>query len=345
MIPQFVERQGRGIQSSDLAVGLSIFIIGLFKKVELSDGLATYVDLVYDVAANSGTVTMVDAWLACFGFTLQIYFDFSGYSDMALGLARIFGIILPLNFRSPYRATSMVELWQRWHMTMTRFFTMYVYTPLSFGLMHRFPVLARNAGVRFTVIVAMPLMATFCLAGLWHGAAWGYVLCFAINGAALVVNHLWHLLRLPRLPVAAGWLATFTVFAVSLVYFRAEDIGLANQLIHAMLGENGILLSPRVFELLPFLGPLFGLLGIPVEAGGIVSGWIYPRMALSLAILFLPGIPQLFRRYQPALGAAPKAASRLEWRPSAAWAVGLALLFAWAVAGQWHPRPFTYFQF
>lgn len=347
MIPQFVQLRGRDLAPLNLAIGLSIFAIGLFKKMELADGLAPYVDVVFESARMGQPVTLVDGWAACIGYSLQIYFDFSGYSDMALGLARMFGIVLPLNFNSPYRATSFIALWQRWHMTMTRFFTMYLYTPLSFGLMHRFPALAVKGRPRFWGVVALPLLVTFCLSGLWHGAAWGYVLCFALNGVALILDHLWRMAKYPRPPAVVGWLVTFTLFSMSLVFFRAGDVTTGWWVLEGMLGNNGVVLTPSLVDLAPWLTGLFESLGFPVTPGAAqVSAWALPRLALSLAVVFLPNVVRIFHDHRPALAMGSTGGpSWLAWTPSVGWAVALGLLLAWAVAGQSHPVAFVYYQF
>ncbi|MEE8393126.1 MAG: MBOAT family O-acyltransferase, partial [Rhodospirillales bacterium] len=347
MIPQFTGRRDYRIVPSDISVGLSIFALGLFKKFELADGLEPYVTVVFEHAESGSAITLIDGWLACIGYTLQIYFDFSGYSDMALGLARLFGIALPLNFNSPYRATSFLSLWRRWHMTMTRFFIMYVFTPLSVVLVRRFRGLSGLRGPRFAIGLALPLFITFVLSGLWHGAAWGYVLCFAINGAALLVNHGWRLVRLPAPPAMIGWFVTFTVFAISLVFFRAEHLDIGWAVIEGMIGLNGVALAPRLVEHLPMTAQFFETLGFaPTIGGALVSSWIFPRLALSLfVVLMLPNLAQLFRDNRPVVDSTGITAKGTAWRPTTAWAVACAVAFSWAMIGQSHPQEFIYFQF
>ena len=191
--PGVAERLGRG---------LALFLIGLAKKVFIADALADGVDPVFAAAAVGKTLAGWDAWIGGLGFTLQIYFDFSAYSDMAIGLALMMGLVLPVNFSAPFRATSIREFWRRWHMTLSRFLRDYLYIPMG-GSRH-------GAARQVTA-----LMATMLLGGLWHGAGWTFVLWGGLHGAALAVNHLWSRIGV-KLPVPAGWLVTFAFVAFGL---------------------------------------------------------------------------------------------------------------------------------
>src|SRR6202049_52948 len=177
MIPQF--KRGRTGRSSVLAArGLAIFAAGLFKKVVIADNLAQFVSPVFAHLDAGGGVTTSWAWLATLAYTLQIYFDFSGYSEMAIGLALLFGIRLPVNFRSPYQATSIIEFWRRWHITLSRFLRDYLYIPLGgnrLGEQRRY----------------LNLLLTMLLGGLWHGAGWNYLIWGGLHGIYLCTNHLW----------------------------------------------------------------------------------------------------------------------------------------------------------
>ena len=181
MIPQF--KRGRTGRSAVLAArGLAIFAAGLFKKVVIADNLAQFVTPVFAHLDAGGGVTTQWAWLSTLAYTLQIYFDFSGYSDMAVGLALLFGIRLPVNFRSPYKATSIIEFWRRWHITLSRFLRDYLYIPLGgnrLGEQRRY----------------QNLLVTMLLGGLWHGAAWNFVIWGGLHGIYLCINHLWRAWR------------------------------------------------------------------------------------------------------------------------------------------------------
>jgi alginate O-acetyltransferase complex protein AlgI len=325
--------------AEDMAVGLSIFILGMLKKLELADPLADYVDAGFGPGVPA--VGLIEAWLLALSYTLQLYFDFSGYSEMALGLGRMFGIMLPLNFAAPLKARSMIEFWQRWHMTMTRFFTAYIYTPLSFTLMRRFPLPAGARTRRFWLLTAIPMVLTFLASGLWHGAAWGYVLFFAIQALGLVVNHAWKLAGWRGTGPVLGWLLTFMTVAASLVFFRAESLSLALPVLRGLIGLDGLGIPPRLLDAVPALGALSG----GPAAGDIVSLWLVPRLALSLAVvLLLPSVPQLFRGQLGATAVGvPKTGPN--WGLSPGWAAALAALAVWGYLDLAIPRKFIYIQF
>jgi alginate O-acetyltransferase complex protein AlgI len=180
-MPQF-QKLPRHPRASDFAIGASIFGIGLFKKECLADPSASWVTPVFSAAADGAPVGFVDAWTAALAYSFQLYFDFSGYSDMAIGLARLFGIVLPINFYSPYKAVNIIDFWRRWHISLSRFLRDFIYIPLG-GNRHGVP---RRY---FNLAIAM------LLGGLWHGAAWTFVLWGAVHGLMLALNHAWHYLR------------------------------------------------------------------------------------------------------------------------------------------------------
>src|SRR6195952_465568 len=228
MIPQF--KRGRTGRSAVLAArGLAIFAAGLFKKVVIADNLAQFVTPVFAHLDAGGGVTTQWAWLATSAYTLQIYFDFSGYSDMAVGLALLFGIRLPVNFRSPYKATSIVEFWRRWHITLSRFLRDYLYIPLGGNRLGE----ARRY---------QNLMVTMLLGGLWHGAAWNFVIWGGLHGIYLCVNHLWHRWRgdspAPTSMAARIGCRAITFFAVVIawVFFRAKTAAGAWQMLGSLFG-------------------------------------------------------------------------------------------------------------
>src|SRR3954452_20382460 len=213
MIPQF--KRARSGRSAVLAArGLAMFAAGLFKKVVIADNLAQFVPPVFAHLDAGGGVSAQWPWLATLAYSLQIYFDFSGYSDMAIGLALLFGIRLPVNFRSPYKARSIIEFWRRWHITLSRFLRDYLYIPLGgnrFGESRRY----------------QNLMVTMLLGGLWHGAAWNFVIWGGLHGFYLCINHLWHRWRGERATTSAAarlasWAATFLAVVIAWVFFRAK---------------------------------------------------------------------------------------------------------------------------
>lgn len=329
MIPQF--RRGRSVGVSVMvARGIAVFIVGLFKKVVIADNLAQLVSPVFAHADAGGTVTTGWAWLATLAYTLQIYFDFSGYSDMAIGLALLFGIRLPVNFRSPYRAGSIIEFWRRWHITLSRFLRDYLYVPLG-GNRHGEPRRYVN------------LIATMLLGGLWHGAAWNFVIWGGLHGLYLAINHLWRAVRGPRaassLVVYAGsHLLTFLAIALAWVFFRATTLAGALRITSALAGgapHGATYASPGVLN----------IIGLPILIGDgalYFSGFAAVVAALAIALI-LPNAPRIFRYRE--YRRAPEQESALAWRPNAVWSVTIAMMFALALFGMWQRLEFLYFQF
>jgi alginate O-acetyltransferase complex protein AlgI len=221
--PQFNRRSSFRLSAENVAPGLMIFAIGLFKKVILADTFRKYVEPLYD--GRLGTVAFSDAWGATLAFALQIYFDFSGYSDMAIGLARIFNVRFPENFNSPYQSTSLIEFWRRWHITLSFFLRDYLYIPLGGN---RRGELRRN----------LNLFITMLLGGLWHGANWTFVIWGALHGGVLAINHFWRKLGI-ALPALVSWALTFLVVTIGWLFFRSATFSGAWAMLRAMVGFNG----------------------------------------------------------------------------------------------------------
>jgi alginate O-acetyltransferase complex protein AlgI len=329
MIPQF--KRARSSRSAVLAArGLAIFAAGLFKKVVIADNLAQFVSPVFAHLDAGGGVGTPWAWLSTLSYTLQIYFDFSGYSDMAIGLALMFGIRLPVNFRSPYKASSIVEFWRRWHITLSRFLRDYLYIPLGgnrLGETRRY----------------QNLMLTMLLGGLWHGAAWNFVIWGGLHGFYLCINHLWHRWRGERAtnsPTAklASWALTFFAVVIAWVFFRANTAAGAFQMLGSLFGlqaGSSAYASPGILR----------VMDLPILVG---EGWLLLIggciVAAALAIaLGMPNVPQLFRYRE--YRRAPEHGAALRWRPTAAWALFTALAFAISLFGMWQRLEFLYFQF
>ena len=278
-------RRPRALDWGDLAAGLYCFALGLAKKVLVASVFAQRADFGY---ANAGALTGVDSALTILCYTLQIYFDFSGYCDMAAGMARMMGIDLPVNFNSPYRALSVQEFWGRWHITLSRFFRSCLYIPLG-GSRRGMAVTCRN------------IMIVFLLSGLWHGAGWGFVLRGRLQGAAKVAQRLWG--RRKFLPKPLCWLLTFAFVNVAWVFFRAESLGQAG----ALLGDlftGGVALPSAEFaaalsqqQLAQLLPALEGMLG---PAGELLLYWL-PLLAIpaGLALLACPNPLAQAERMRP----------------------------------------------
>ncbi|WP_137126451.1 MBOAT family protein [Roseomonas sp. HF4] len=221
VIWQFAQPPRRPETAETLARGFVLFTIGLVKKVGVADTVAPVADAAFGRAAAAGqALASSDAWLGTLAYTLQIYFDFSGYSDMALGLALMFGLRLPANFDAPYRSASIREFWRRWHMTLSRFLRDYLYVPLGGN---------RSGAARQAVNVVL----TMLLAGLWHGAAWTFVAWGGLHGLALAVNAAWHRAGL-RMPWVLGWALTMLFVMAGWVLFRAPDFATAARMFEAM---------------------------------------------------------------------------------------------------------------
>ncbi|MPQ56038.1 MBOAT family protein [Duganella sp. FT27W] len=326
MMPQFVTRCRPN--AADFAVGTSIFVIGLAKKVLLADPLSV---LVAPVFAPGAEPQLVEAWIGALAYTMQLYFDFSGYSDMAIGLSRLFGVRLPLNFHSPYQARDIAEFWRRWHMTLSRFLRDYLYVPLGgnrAGLLRRY----------------CNLMATMLIGGLWHGAGWTFVVWGGLHGLFLVLHHGWRSWTGARTPCWWGRALTFLAVVLAWVVFRAPDLATAADIIGAMFGANGIAL-PR--GLAAYGG---SVQSIDVTFSGIrwidFSGIGVPTLVVACVLAwYAPNTQQIFRRYGPALERFAGSAGRWHWRPNRAWSLGLAALFLGCAFSMNRVSEFLYFQF
>ncbi|MDH6083758.1 MBOAT family O-acyltransferase [Umezakia ovalisporum] len=313
----------------NLVIGLSMFSIGLFKKVVLSDGIAPYANAIFDTA-NGSLIGAADGWLGMIAYTLQLYFDFSGYSDMAIGLGCMFGIKLPLNFNSPVKSVSIIDFWRRWHITMTRFFTMFVYSPLAISLMRMSLRKIYNPALTFTVAIALPIIFTFTLAGLWHGAGWTFVIFGLIHGVALAVNHAWKELRLISPPPVVGWTITMGVVVVGLLFFRAENLATAWSILQGMVGINEAFISENVTKVLNLY---------------TVLPWI---VFLSTIVLFAPNTQELMRDFSVTTDSLEEDLpwpSWLAWQPNVGWALFCTILFLVAILSISERTEFLYYKF
>ena len=348
MISQFERKETYRFSYENLAVGLTIFFIGLFKKVILADGIAPHADLVFDAAAANAKLSFLEAWSGSICYALQLYFDFSGYCDMAIGLSRVFGIALPLNFNSPYKAVNIIEFWRRWHMTLSRFLRDYLYVPLGGS--------RKGPSRRY-----VNLMLTMLLGGLWHGAGWTFVVWGALHGAYLVVNHGWQALRrmmgqdpsrplsMPmRLTCVSG---TFAAVTFAWAFFRAKDLPAALTMASGMLGYNGLGLSEDLLK-------DFGTAGTWLAANGfanlaaidnhvIEAGTFWWLAALLFIVWAAPNTQQVMNSFEPAMESAKSSprASWLVWRPTPFAAAAVCVIAVIALANLSKYSAFLYFQF
>ena len=236
MMPQFSKSGNKIINYRNISAGLFVFAMGLFKKVVIADTFAQWANLGFDQAA---ALTMTDAWMTSLSYTFQLYFDFSGYTDMAIGAALLFNIKLPINFFSPYKALSIQDFWRRWHITLSRFLRDYLYIPLGGN---------RKSGSR----TYLNLFLTFLLGGIWHGAGWTFVLWGALHGLAMMLHRAWQKAGVPMHSILA-WFLTFNFINVTWVFFRAKDFDDALKVLHGMfLGP--LVLPSALTSRLGFLG-------------------------------------------------------------------------------------------
>jgi len=343
MMPQFANRENFRLNRINISLGLTIFTLGLAKKIFIADNFSHIADPLFTAAHSSNTFQFFEAWAGALAYTLQLYFDFSAYSEMAIGLSLLFNIRMPLNFNSPYKSQSMIDFWQRWHMSLTKYIGEYLYTPITVWFMRLSMNLSGTAEVTYTLVI--PTLITFVIVGLWHGANWTFLAFGTLHGMYLVCNHIWRKFRRHR-----GWFKNsiaFPIFSCLLTYisavfafviFRSEQMSDAWRIQEAMLGFNGISLPTTLRDLLP------GLAAWESE-GKLAFDGIFPNIAFSMpnfAILgllvvghviiwCLPNIHQITYGYlivsqDIALGRSlskkispSKFFATLRWKPNAIW--------------------------
>ncbi|ONG58942.1 alginate O-acetyltransferase [Pseudoroseomonas deserti] len=369
MLEQFEDPDGFRPRIDTMAVGATLFLMGLFKKVVLADPMGAEAAPVFAAAADGASLAMLDAWTGALSYTLQLYFDFSGYSDMAIGLGLLFGISLPANFDSPYKAQNIIQYWSRWHMTLTRFLTTYIYTPLVLRATRArvaagkpLPRRGKMTPGAFLHLVAWPTIATLMISGVWHGAGWQFVAFGALHAFYLVVAHGWRAFKASRgmpldssnpLKHGVAVLTTFVCVVIGAVFFRSADLTSALTLLAGMAGLHGFEFPPVLAEL-PGLASVIAALGVNVAQ----PDFFRPTTALQIAVLLafcwtLPNSQQWLRAARTALGWKPwsswmeRSMPWLSWRPNAAVgvAVGVVGFYALARALSAAPTEFLYFQF
>ncbi len=354
MMPQFMQRFSSRKQLMNIAVGLTIFSLGLFKKTVLADGAALHASPIFEAAENGDMLTFFEAWGGALAYTFQLYFDFSGYSDMAIGAARLFGIRLPLNFHSPYKSTSIVEFWRRWHMSLSRFLRDYLYIPLGGS---------RNGNIRRY----SNLMTTMLLGGLWHGAGWTFVIWGGLHGCYLIINHAWEKFCCVFIPVsilrksywrALAWLITFIAVVIGWVFFRATSFSSAIAILEGMLGMNGVALPNNIVARLGVFGELLGAIGITTYLGGgskFVGTYLW-ILTLFPIVLIMPNTQEFMRKFEPALKVyesndahSIQPFSRwincISWQPGVFFAGCVSIVCALGILALTNISEFLYFQF
>lgn len=314
MIPQFRNVENNRLQSSNLAKGIYLFAIGFGKKVLLADTLGAGVNWGY---GNAGALTALETIAVFVFYTLQLYFDFSGYCDMACGIAKMFGITLPINFNSPYKATSINDFWKRWHMSLTRFFRNYVYIPLG----------GNRKGKWRTIINTM---IVFTLSGIWHGANWTFILWGCLHGIALALGRLVRGIG-RKIPKCIGWLYTFVFVTVLFGLFRAETIGqfviLLKNILNGKPGgfSTGMLQCFGVLEL-TYIEEHVTLLQQTVNKFPWLNMCLISGIALIIALF-------------------PKNCHQKEFKPTLLNGLGCIVLLVWATLSLSGLSNFLYFNF
>lgn len=344
MMPQFRRAGPVRLDPEDMAVGTTWFLLGLGKKVLLADRFGPIADALYARPEHFGTEA---TWVGLLAYAIQLYFDFSGYSDMALGVARMFSIAFPFNFDSPYKASSIIDFWQRWHMTLTRYITLYLYNPVAMAISRRRLLRGKKVNRKsyatpggFTQLIVVPTIFTMFLAGIWHGAGLQFVLFGLAHGVYLSVNHLWRTLVRPDarwrrlLPAQAGVVLTFACVLAGQVFFRAESVHDAVWVLGSAVGGH-----PG--------GGLDAFAGLlPARARFATEARLaWPALGFACLIFWtLPNTQQLLG--QAGSRAVSSALFRsMQWRPSLPWAMAMMLLTAVTLTLLYQSTSFLYFQF
>ncbi|WP_448565155.1 MBOAT family O-acyltransferase [Thalassotalea ganghwensis] len=352
MLPQFAKQESYRFNANHMTIGLTIFAIGLFKKTVLADGVAIYATPVFESADNGDAIDFFTAWGGALAYTFQLYFDFSGYSDMAIGLARMFGIILPLNFYSPYKAANISEFWRRWHMTLSQFLRDYVYISLGGN--------RKGNTKRYS-----NLMFTMLLGGLWHGAGWNFIIWGGLHGAYLVINHSWQaIINKTKVNFIQGklynfvaWSLTFIAVVIGWVFFRAVTLDGALNILSGMIGLNGISVPNAILARLGELGGIIQSWGIEPSTGGAVflKTWLW-NILLLIAVVLLPSIQDLFHHQNGTLNALYyskkqcfwpfyKYIQDIRWQETNKWALLAGVSLTLGILTLSQVSEFLYFQF
>ena len=288
LIPQFGKLKNYLFSHKNFAYGITLFSLGLGKKVLIADNISPWVAIAFN---NIDSLTFIEAWVGALSYTFQLYFDFSGYSDMAIGLGYMFNIILPINFNSPYKATSISDFWRRWHITLSNFLRDYLYIPLGGS---RKGELRRYSN----------LIITMLLGGLWHGAGWTFVIWGGLHGLYLSINHWWRKLKAP-FPSWFAWIITFMAVVFSWVLFRASDLPSGMKMLGTMTGFYGFALPGEPSGKLSFLSSIGielvrwpDLKYLPVLASSKAIA-IISLLGLTLWVKLLPNTQEVMSKLKP----------------------------------------------
>ncbi|MBL8789585.1 MAG: MBOAT family protein [Rhizobiales bacterium] len=329
MMEQLNGPGARAFDAKRVLIGLTMFAMGLFKKVVMADAIAPFADQVFGGVHAGMGIDAGTAWIGALCYALQLYFDFSGYSDMAIGLATIFGIKLPLNFDSPFKSTNISDFWRRWHMTMTRFFTAYAYSGLAMWGMRKSMALRTGKFGRFLLVAAVPSIITFIVAGVWHGSGWTYVIYGVMHGLAIATYLGWREFSKIKLPTPVAWLVTMAMVVSGLVMFRAPDVPTAI----AMLGHMWGFGQASASEL------------IAIDTATAMSMIVI----MGAVTLLLPNTQQILHHEWPVVDTKPEdaelAAGLVAWRPSFSVSLITACIFTIGITSIGSSSGFLYYKF
>jgi len=282
MMPQFEALSGKRLNYESLSKGVFLFAIGLFKKVVIADTFALWANNGFN--SISGSVNMIDAWIMSLSYTFQIYFDFSGYTDMALGAALMFNIKLPANFHSPYKSLNIQEFWRRWHITLSRFMREYIYIPLGGN---------RTGESR----ILFNLFITFLIGGLWHGASWTFVFWGVLHGLAILAYRMWGKINI-AIPDVLAWALTFNFVNMAWIFFRAKNFPDAIAILKGMLGFGQIALPKAIALKLSFLNAYGIQFNIAETSANLTKPAIFIIMA-TITVLCFHNSNELVLKFKP----------------------------------------------
>ena len=324
MMPQFKNSSIYIFNSKYFSIGFTLFLLGLFKKVVLADTAGLYATPIFELAENGGVLPFYTAWGGALSYTFQLYFDFSGYSDMAIGLALLFGIRLPINFNSPYKSVSIIQFWRCWHITLSRFLRDYLYIPLGGN--------KKGKGRKYVNI-----FITMLLGGLWHGAGWTFVAWGALHGVYLLINHLWRaskqrfgldLSKTNKISIVFSTLLTFLAVVVAWVFFRAESFAGSMTMLISMLNFSEI--TNITYDDISKKQLIF------------LSGLIFIVFFLPNTQAFILNADNNIKYKNVIL---TKINTWLSWKPSIIWALIVGLMFTFILFMLERKSEFLYFQF
>lgn len=354
MMPQFSDARNFRITLENVVVGSTIFLLGLFKKVIIADYLSDSVGAVFSYQGHPGFLL---SWAGALSYVFQLYFDFSGYSDMAVGLARIFGFKFPANFNSPLKATSIIDFWQRWHISLTRYMNLYLYNPISlfvtrWRVRHGKEIsrMAMSTPGGLLSMVVFPTLFTMTIIGIWHGAGLQFLIYGLMHATYLILNHMWRIFGPRKLAEKGGttgrraykficWMITFLAVCLSFIMFRAGSVHQALELYRGMLGLNGVDYA-SIVQIASNPGHLseFTTLGKPL--------WLITLITAFFIALGLPNTNQIMHAHAPVLGKTNAAhLLPLSWTPNWQWGVVIGLMGLIAFVNISGQTEFLYFRF